>query len=203
MERKELLNKVAYLTDNINKKVRKFRNDGLGNFYENKMNYATAKFDRKINLTMESGFLTKSKKELGKLTDKELEQLYTNLHNLQTNKDYGTLNRFKATEKVQLGKTANTLKSLMGNDKFNKLMGNMSEVELVKEFIKRKNEMTNARGGTYVSNQILMQMYLDLGNEDEKDQQDTQRAIAKMERARELMERNNVSMEGRRRNGNR
>lgn len=203
MERNELLKKVAYLTDNINKKVRKFREQDLGNFYENKLNYATAKFDKKINLTMESGYLTKSKTELGKLTDKELMQLYTNLQGVQTNKDYGTVKRFKVTEKIQLGKTASTLKSIIGEEKFNKLMGNMSEVDFIKEFIKRKSEMTAQRGGVYSSTHILMQMYLDIPNESETEQQDTKRAIAKMERARELMERNNSQMEGRRKNANR
>lgn len=203
MERNELLKKVANLTDNINKKVRKFKNEGLENFYENKMNYATMKFDKKINLTMESGYLTKSKKELGKLNDKELSQLYDNLRNLQTNKDYGTVKKFKVTEKVQLGKSASTLKSLIGEEKFNKLMGNMSEVDFIKEFIKRKGEMNNSRGSVYSSSQILLQMYLNLPNENETDIQDTQRAIAKMERARELMDRNTTQLESRRKNGNR
>lgn len=203
MNKKKLLDKVANLTDNINKKVRKFRKENLSNFYENKLNYVTAKYDKKINLTMDSGYLTKSKRELDKLSLKELEGLYNNLHSLQTNKDFGTVKRFRIYETKQLSKTANTLKELIGEEKFNELKGVKSEVDLVKEFISRKKEMSDARGGTYVSNQILNEMYLEVPNIDEEEMQDSLRAIKKMERAREMMNRNNIQMEGRKRNGNR
>ena len=202
MDKNQLVNKIATLTDNMNKKIRKFRANETGDFYENKLNYATAKFDKKINLTMESGFMTKSKKEIGKLTNKELQSLYENLQGVNNNKDYGTVKKFKKTEIVQLGKSASTMKSMIGEERFNKLMGEKSEVEFMKEYIARKQEMNNARGSTYSSNQILMDMLLLVPN-DEDEKKDIMRAVNKMERARELMNRNVETMKGRRKNGNR
>lgn len=205
MERNELLKKVANLTDNINKKIRKFRSEGVGDFIENKLNYATMPFDKKdnVNITMESGFLTKSKKELGKLTDKELQKLYDNLQGVNKSKDYGTVKKFKIWEDKHLDKTASTLKDLIGNDKFNDLLGGRSQNDVVKDFIRRKEEESNKRGGTFSSTQILNDMILDSGKLSEEETQDTLRAIAKMERANELMRENIIDMQGRRKNGNR
>lgn len=203
MERKQLLNKVANLTDNINKKVRAFREADLNKFYEIKLNKATAQFDKKISLTMESGYLTKSKKELDKLSTKELEKLFDNLKSLQTDKEYGTVKRFKATEKIKLDKTASRLRELLGDEKYNKLKGDKTDTELVKEFIKRKEELNGKRGSTYNSNQVINTMYLESGNLSQEEQQDTMRAIDIMSEAREQMSRNQVSREGRAKNGNR
>lgn len=204
MNKNELLKKVAYLTDNMNKKVRKFRENGNGDFYENQLNYATAKFDKKINLTMESGFLTKSKKELGKLSENDLGLLYERLQKLNTNEKFGTVQKFKKFETNNMDKTASSLKSLLGEEKYNKLKGNKSDSDFVKEFIERKKEFSNSRGKVYSSNQVLNDMYLSLPNLSEEDMQDTQRAIAKIERGRELLERNDkMRKEGRQPNGNR
>jgi hypothetical protein len=203
LDRNDYIEKLAYLTDNINKKVRKFRNEGLDKFYENKLNYVTAKYDRKIGLTMESGFLTKSKKEIGKLSDRELKDLYDRLHKFQTNQEYGTVKRFKVTESVQLSKTASTLRDLIGEEEYLLLKGNKTEVEFVKEFIKRKEEFTNSRGRTYVSNQIMNEWLLESGQLTEQQKQDSLRAVEKMKRANELLARNTSEMEGRRKNGNR
>lgn len=205
MSKEMLLKKVAYLTDNLNKKARSFRKENLGNLYEHRLNYVTAKYDRKINLTMESGYLTKSKRELGKLSEKDLASLYNDLKSFQTNKDYGTVKKYRKTEKKIFSKTAQGLKETIGEERYNKLKENMTEDELIQEFIKRKKEEQERRGrkSNISSNQILLDMYNDLPNLTEEEKSDTMRAINKMEQARELMSRNAVSMEGRRKNGNR
>lgn len=202
MDKNTLVNKIATLTDNMNKKTRQFRKYDVGDFYEQKLNYATAKFDMKIKLTMESGFMTKSKKEIGKLSEKDLQKLYENLQGVQLNKTWGNMKKFKVNEKIQLSKSASTMLDLLGEDRYNRLKGDMNEVDFLKEFIKRKKEMNNVKGTTYNSNQILLDMLLKVPTtEDEK--QDMLRAVDKMERARELIDRNTVTMKGRRKNGNR
>lgn len=202
MDRNELLKKVAYLTDNVNKKIRSFRKEDVGNFYEHKLNYVTANFDKKINLTMESGFLTKSKRELSKLSTKELNKLYEGLRYMQTNDIYGNIKKYKTYETTQLTKTASTMQSILGKEKFNALLGDKSMNDFVKEFAKRLNEEREKKGKTYGSKQELLQMAIELPtSEDEK--KEYLRTAESMEKQREMMMRNTVQMEGRRKNGNR
>jgi hypothetical protein len=202
MDRNELLKKVAYLTDNVNKKIRAFRKEEAGNFYEHKLNYVTASIDKKINLTMESGFLTKSKRELNKLTTKELNKLYEGLRYMQTNDVYGNIKKYKTYETTQLNKTASTMQSILGKEKFNALLGDKSMNDFVKEFAKRLNEEREKKGKTYGSKQELLQMAIELPtSEDEK--KEYLRTAESMEKQREMMMRNTVQMEGRRKNGNR
>lgn len=198
---REILAKVINLTDNMNKKIRAFRNKGLGKFIENKLNYATAKYDKKINLTMKSGFLTKGSKELGKLSDKELNELYERLQKVNLNEGYGTVKKFEKTETKLLDKTAQGLKAVIGEDKFRELQGNKTEKEFVKEFIERKKELKNSRGITYSSNQILTMMYLEMPSK--SDDEETLETLQRMERGREMLERmNNINKGKRGRNGN-
>jgi hypothetical protein len=70
------------------------------------------------------------------------------------------------------------------------------------EFIKRKDELNNKKGATYSSIQILVQMSIE-NPTSEEDKKIMLRTADRMEQARELMQRNTVVMEGRRKSGNR
>lgn len=192
MNRQQYINKIANLSNNLNNKRRQFIENEYGNLYDYKMNQTTAEFDRKINFTMDSGYFTKSKKEIGKLNDKDLEKLYNKLYNLQHNDTYGTVKKYKIYENAIFDKSARGIMDIIGEEKYNKLKGDMSQSEFIKEFIKRKNEEMNSRGATYSSTQILEQMYLEqLGEGEEKE--NTMRALKRLERAREVAERGKVS----------
>lgn len=201
MDKKELIQKVAYLTDNMNKKIRSFRKEDY-KIFETKVNYALNNFKDTANLILPSGFMTKSKKELDKLSEAQLNKMYANLHNLNVDPKAGTVKRFKETEKVVLSKSAQTIKSLLGEERYNKLKGSMSEVDFIKEFAKRKSEIEDLNKGTYGSMQVLMMMYLDIEDLEDDEVQTATRAVTKMERARELMNRNDVNMKGRNKRGN-
>jgi hypothetical protein len=202
MEREELLKKTAYLTDNINKKVRSFKKENYGGYYDYMLNNTTAEYDTKINLKMKSGYLTKSKKELNKLSDLDLQNLYDDLQKLQTNEKHGTTKRFNQIEKPNLEKSLSTIKNTIGVERFNKIKGDKSEVDTMIEFIKRKDELNNKKGATYSSIQILVQMSIE-NPTSEEDKKIMLRTADRMEQARELMQRNTVVMEGRRKSGNR
>ena len=202
MNKQELIQKVSTLTDNMNKKIRSFRKEGLNKSYENKINYAVNNFKDTANIILPSGFMTKSKKELDKLSESELNRMYANLHNLNVDPKIGTVKRFKEVEKVLLGKSAQTMKSILGEERYNKLKGSMSEVEFLKEYSKRKEELEAQDHRTYDSNQVLMKMYLDIADPEDDEYKTTQRVVKQMEEARELMNRNSVTMKGRNKRGN-
>jgi hypothetical protein len=202
MERKELLKKVAYLTDNVNKKIRSFSNNNLGGYYNYMLNKATEDYADKIALTTTSGYLTKGKKELGKLNDEDLQGLYDNLKKLQTSDTHSTPTKFKKYEEGNLHKSAAAIKEIIGEKRFKSIQGKQSEADIVIEFIRRKEEELEKEGSTYSSSQILVDMAIEHPI-NAKDKKALTRTAEVMEKARKLINRNTIDMESRRKNGNR
>ena len=202
MDRNQLINKIANLSNNLNKKKRAFEENDYGEFYENKLNQMAAQFDRKINLTMESGYLTKSKKEIGKLSDKDLQKLYNKMHDLQTDTRHGTVKKYNNYLNLNLTQSAETLRNTVGDDMFNKLLGDKELIPFMKQFMKDLGREREKFGASYSSEQLMNEMYknLDIDNDDER--KAIMRTIQKKEKIHDILSRNKVSNKGGRKVGN-
>lgn len=202
MDRNQLINKIANLSNNLNKKKRAFEENDYGEFYEYKLNQMAAQFDRKINLTMESGYLTKSKKEIGKLSDKDLQKLYNKMHDLQTDTRHGTVKKYNNYLNLNLNQSAETLRNTVGDDMFNKLLGDKELIPFMKQFMKDLGREREKFGASYSSEQLMNEMYknLDIDNDDER--KAIMRTIQKKEKIHDILSRNKVSNKGGRKVGN-
>lgn len=95
MYKTELIKRIISLVNQINRKLKSFRDVGLGEMYEHEMDKVSFDINRKIDFTLPSGNFSKAKKQLEKLDERLLSKTFNNLVKLHTHESLRTVKNYQ------------------------------------------------------------------------------------------------------------
>lgn len=120
LSKQQLINKIINQANSLNKKIKTFNDEGVGEFKSYISNYIDRDYHSK------SGRITKSKKVLGGKSDLELKRLLSSLIEINNNEVYGTIGKYKKAVSNKIQNAKDTFRDYLLDKGYNE-----NEVELV------------------------------------------------------------------------
>lgn len=183
LNRKQLINKIINQANSLNKKIKAFNDEGIGEFQSFISNYIDVGYHNK------NGRITKSKKVYGGKSDLELKRILSSLIKINNNEVYGTINKYKKEVNDKIQNAKDNFRDYLTNKGYDR-----DEVELVinsGSFLNTVAQAFNDMQGGHASGDTMEKVYLEYTsslNENER-----QRALSNVEfglrNAHELFER--------------
>ena len=190
MLKEQLIKRILSLVNQINRKLKSFRQAGYGDIYEHEMDKVTVDINRKMDFTLPSGNFSKSKKKLEQLDARLLNKTMKNLEELNTHEYLQTVKTYqKYVLSPRLEKAYETMCLRYGEEDVNNLFGGRkpTEQELI-NYLESCSRVEIAEKNKSKPRKIETQKHE--GDEDREREENEVKALSKRETAvRQLHER--------------